>query len=166
MSTGTEARQLTDILHRLDHLEALSQSIYATGTWTPVLAGDTIAGTFTYGAETGADYTRHGNRVFVNGRIRITAVAVAPTGALRITGLPFAAASTSAIAGGLDLSLWHGITLTAGHTQLSLRILNTLTNAQFMESGSGVAAAGVVGGAFALIAGFADFQFTGAYQTA
>ena len=138
-----------------------------SGVWTPVLAGGTIAGIFTYDAVTTGEYTRIGNRVLFNGRVRITAVTTAPTGALRITGLPLAGvAGASAIAGGTNFSLWHGITLTAGRTQLGGRILDTVTSIQFIESGSGVQGLGVLGTAFALIGGVADFQFDGSYRVA
>jgi hypothetical protein len=151
----------------IDPLQGWGFVLPVSGAWVPVLAGGTVAGAFTYDAVTTGEYTRIGNRVLFNGRVRITAVATAPTGTLRITGLPFAGvAGASAIAGGTNFSLWHGITLTAGHTQLGGRILDTTTSIQFIESGSGVQGLGVVGAAFALIAAVADFQFEGSYRAA
>lgn len=162
---GDLIRRIRALEQRIGRTEVRERLLSQQGVWTPVLAGDTTAGSFTYGAENGAEFTRHGNRVFINGRVRISAVAVNPAGALRITGLPFVAASSaSAIAGGVEFSLWHGITLTAGRTELGGRILGTLANIQFIESGSGVQAFGVLGAAFGLLGGFADFQFFGQYR--
>jgi len=63
------------------------------GTWTPAFTGTTIAGTFTYAHNTGR-WTRLGNRVAVSFAVGISAIAVAPTGTMRITGLPFTAFNT------------------------------------------------------------------------
>jgi hypothetical protein len=138
------------------------------GTFTPVLAGNTIAGTFTYdAANTGVAWTRMGDRVLFNGRVRITAIAVAPTGNLEITGLPFAGASvTGSIAGGCAFGAWTGITLTGGRTQLAGDVLSNATAIRLFESGSNLAAAGVLGGGLVLVGGVADFRFSGQYQVA
>jgi hypothetical protein len=61
---------------------------YEEGTWTPVLtpAAGTITPNVTF---TGGRYTKVGNLVTVNGCVYVDSVA-APTGALTVTGLPFA----------------------------------------------------------------------------
>lgn len=161
-----------DIARRLEQSQVVERpgasgqtAFYVSGIWTPVLAGSTIAGTFTYDAtNTGGGYTRIGNRVLINGRIRITAIAVAPTGNLMITGLPIAAtASAFNFPGGVSLPEWRGITLTAGETMLGGRILSSVSQIELMESGSGIAPANVQGGALALIAGVINMLFFGEY---
>lgn len=61
---------------------------YEEGTWTPVLtpAGGSITPNVSF---TGGRYTKIGNLVTVNGCVYVTSVS-SPTGALTITGLPFA----------------------------------------------------------------------------
>lgn len=140
-------------------------SFYDVGTFTPVLQGTTIAGTFTYdAANTHVEWSRIGNRVMLNGRLRITAIAVAPTGNLQIITLPFTPlASAGSIAGGVGL-VYTGITLTAGHTQLQGDILSGAAAIRLFEVGSNIAAASVVGGALVLVGGVADFRFSGHFQ--
>ena len=64
--------------------EALSQ--YTEGTWTPVIAGSTVAGAGTYTLQDG-NYTRIGNLVFISGTVTWTAHT--GTGNMLLTGLPF-----------------------------------------------------------------------------
>ena len=58
-----------------------------SGTWTPAFAGTTIAGSFTYAAQLGR-YTRVGNQVIIHAYVQISAIGVAPTGNMQITGIP------------------------------------------------------------------------------
>lgn len=67
---------------------------YEEGTWTPVFAGTGTAGTFTYSVQTGI-YTKVGRKVTVIGQILLSAISVAPTGVMRIYGLPFTAGLTN-----------------------------------------------------------------------
>lgn len=141
-------------------------SFYDFGTFTPALQGTTIAGTFTYDATTTACYwSRFGNRVLLNGRVRITAITVAPTGNLQIITLPFTPATvTGNIAGGVLFQTWTGITLTGARTMLSGDILSGAAAIRFFESGSNLAAASVIGGGLVLVGGSADFRFSGQYM--
>ena len=61
--------------------------ISAMGTWSPAFVGTGVAGTFTYTVQQGY-YTLIGDRMFINGRIAISAIAVNPTGSMQITGQP------------------------------------------------------------------------------
>lgn len=65
---------------------------YEEGTFTPVLYGLTTAGVGTYMAQTGR-YTRIGNVVAIT--LALSWTAHTGTGSMRISGLPFAAASLS-----------------------------------------------------------------------
>jgi hypothetical protein len=68
---------------------------YASGTWTPTFAGTGTAGTFTYTANRYGRYVRMGQVVTVFGRVIISAISVAPTGVMLISGLPFTPVNTS-----------------------------------------------------------------------
>jgi hypothetical protein len=63
---------------------------YEEGTWTPVVAGSTTAGTASYSAAVGR-YTKIGNRVFI--QCYVDWSSGTGTGSLWITGLPFTAAN-------------------------------------------------------------------------
>jgi hypothetical protein len=67
---------------------------YEEGSWTPTFEGGTTNPTLTYAAQV-ARYTKIGNVVTVNGRIRVGAISSAGSGTCFIAGLPFATASTS-----------------------------------------------------------------------
>jgi hypothetical protein len=65
---------------------------YEEGTFTPVIAGTTTAGSATYTRQAGV-YTKIGNQVFYS--IDVIYSAGNGTGNLKITGLPFTSSSTS-----------------------------------------------------------------------
>lgn len=92
---------IKEIKRRLERLESNEQLLTARGTFTPAFAGTGTAGTFTYVAngQKGA-YARNGNQVTIHIYVQISAISVAPTGNMRITGLPFTAASV-----GMDFSM-------------------------------------------------------------
>lgn len=137
-----------------------------SGTWTPVLQGSGIAGTFTYDAtNTGGEYTRLGNRVLFQGRVRITAITVNPTLNLTITGLPITAGSPSfGRAGDGAFGSWQGFTLPAGYTQVGLLIVGGTTACTIQRMGSAVAQATMQGADVALVGGVANFDFYGEYR--
>lgn len=70
----------------------LSNSFYATGTWTPTMLGLGTAGTPTYGVQIGR-YARYGDTVFVEGRVSWSAHT--GTGNMGFGGLPFTVANVS-----------------------------------------------------------------------
>ena len=70
---------------------------YEEGTWTPVLAGSTTAGTYVYDTDrTGGQYTKIGRLVTIRGAFRVSSVTSAGTGDATITGVPFVAANVAA----------------------------------------------------------------------
>ena len=80
-----------------DTTQANALDDYEEGTWTPVYRGAGTAGTYTYGDQIGV-YTKIGRSVHVTLRLtNITEVAAA-SGAIRISGLPFA--SDASMTGG------------------------------------------------------------------
>jgi len=139
-------------------------TFYATGNFVPVWVGTTIAGTFTYTAASCiVEWSRFGNRLLYSGRIEISAIAVAPTGNLTITGWPFAAVADAGmtIAGGGAMIVWT-LNVDAGYTQVSLQAVNGSAVLGVVRSGDNVAPATVLGGE--LIAG--NCWFEGQYRVA
>ena len=69
---------------------------YEEGTWTPVLAGTTTAGTYVYDtARTGGQYIKIGKQVTVRGSLRVSSVTSAGSGSAIITGAPFTSPNVS-----------------------------------------------------------------------
>lgn len=66
---------------------------YEEGTWTPVVAGSSVAGAGTYSVQTGK-YTKIGNFLCV--LFQVTYTGHTGTGNITITGLPFSPALTTA----------------------------------------------------------------------
>jgi hypothetical protein len=135
-------------------------------TWNPNLVGTGTAGTFTYTLRSGT-YTRLGTRVLFEGRINISAITVAPTGNLTITGLPFSSTSPgSGIPGVANFTDFTGVTFGAGYTTLGGRVNTGATTIALTESGSNKQAIFLPAAALVLVGGVAEFVFGGHYQTA
>lgn len=83
---------------------------YAESTWTPLLTGSGGGGSYTLGTLFG-EYVRTGSMVTVWGRYTVGTLSVAPSGTLRLSGLPFAARSTT--------SAFYALTI--GYTDTSLQ---------------------------------------------
>lgn len=153
-------RALSDDLERLRKADAGGTG----GSFVPEWQGSGTPGTFTYTASaTLVEWWIEGNRLLYNGRIVITAISVAPTGALSIIGWPYAGVSDSgmAIAGGGAMISW-ALNVAAGYTDVSLNFVNGSSAASLVRSGDNVAIAGVQGGE--LIVG--DCRFAGQYRIA
>lgn len=116
------------------------------GSWTPAYFGDGTAGTFTYTQQVGR-YIRIGNLVWVTGRVTISAISVAPTGNLSITGLPFTSSSTAQVLPTIPITRMTGITLTASYTWLAGEIATNGTSIILFQNGSAQASAQLQGGA-------------------
>lgn len=155
-----------DLERRIGQTEVRETPRSAIGTWTPELAGSTVAGTFTYAATTGGNYTRMGSTVFFSGRITISTVSVAPTGNLRITGLPFTATTvTSGTAGGVSFDFWSLVNLSgAPDVYLGGWIQSGATTIDLLVSDNNGGAARFLTGAGAAVGTNTDISFRGQYQ--
>lgn len=172
----SDMQQQRDIARRLEQTQVIERpggvtgftTFFDSGVWTPTLVGSGTAGTFTYDAtNTSAEWSRFGNRVLVNGRVRITAITVAPTNNLGIGGLPFVSATSGQqVAGGLAILSYTGITLTGARTQLNAIVTDAVQTALLFESGSNLATAIVQGTGLVLVGGVGDFRFEGQYTVA
>lgn len=72
----------------------LPKSTLTSGTWTPVLYGDTTEGVVTYSGRQGA-YRKIGDVCFTAFRIDVSGYTVLPAGKVRIKGIPYAANNNS-----------------------------------------------------------------------
>lgn len=122
---------------------------YEEGTWEPTLT--TAAGDFaslTYHGDTGGRYTKIGERVILNGTVRLTAFSVGSVGgdAVYIGGLPFTTAQrtngdNADDIGPLASTVWTGGASSSKrptHTQ-AIHNLNTTLRVWFYNPGSGTA---------------------------
>lgn len=106
-------RQITALQRDVARLAAQERIRYATGTWTPAFTGSIIAGTFTYTQQTGR-WRRVGDTILYWFDVGISAITVAPTGNMRITGLPTTA-------------LTYGFTTLSAITQIDITANKFLT---------------------------------------
>ncbi|MDF2948157.1 MAG: hypothetical protein K0R07_167 [Sedimentibacter sp.] len=89
------------------------------GSWTPILAGQTTAGTNTYSAQVGK-YYKMGKFVHVEFGITMTAKDAAMAGNVQLKGLPFAASSGSIVGmATMKIGRYDNITFGTGYTELS-----------------------------------------------
>jgi hypothetical protein len=111
---------------------------YEEGTWTPTIVGTTTAGTGTYSFQ-GGQYTKIGNRVFVEGYMSWSAHT--GTGNMRIGGLPFALGSASFYSSG-SIGDVNAIALTAGNTLTILGVASSSSiEMRQLPTGGGTSAA-------------------------
>ena len=68
---------------------------YEEGTWTPTVAGDTTAGSYTYSTQSGA-YTKIGGVVTAHFTLTAITTSSAGSGSIKIAGLPFTSAGSGA----------------------------------------------------------------------
>ena len=79
---------------------------YEEGTWTPVFAGSSTAGTYTYGTQTGK-YTKIGNKVTLWCLLNDITTGSAGSGASIVNGLPFTSAGGNTAIGSLLLEVFN-----------------------------------------------------------
>lgn len=154
-------QELQEEISRLKTPDALYRD---SGSFTPVWVGTGTAGTFTYTANVNlVEWTVISNTLFYRGRLSITAITVAPTLNLTITGWPYPGVSDANLnfAGGGTFTGW-AINTAAGYTQVGLQFANGSSVANLVESGDNLAPANVQGGE--LIVG--SCRFAGHYQIA
>lgn len=140
-----------DVLRRLkkhdtilDRLNTREQG-GVTGTFSPTFTGSGGAGSITYDTQFG-HYTLINDLCFCRIHINTAVVTSVPTGNLQIGGLPFTSANVTE-AGPAACADYSNINLTAGYTQLGVRVDASATTALFIQSGDNVTAAAVAGSA-------------------
>lgn len=102
---------------------------YEEGTWTPVVAGATTAGTYTYAAQAGS-YTRIGRQVSVWCSLQNITASSAGTGTITIKNLPFTIANDTAMLVGAPSPLYIrqlAASVTGAKGTFTLPIKNTTT---------------------------------------
>jgi len=125
-----------DIARRLEQTQVIERpgasgqtTFYASGTFTPAFTGSGTPGTFTYSGQSGR-YTRVGNLCYVRIYLEVSAVSVAPTGDLNVTGLPFTSAASF---GALAVGYLNSFNLTANCVQLTAYVEASSTLIRLME---------------------------------
>lgn len=126
--TANEVAQIENIdAETITNTQWAALADYATGSFTPTVTGTGTAGTFVYSTQTGS-YTKIGNLVTVVLDVAVSSVSVAPTGNVRLSGLPFTSSSDLA-----ELNVaWSGITL--GATVINVMAQTTGTQLAFLDS--------------------------------
>ena len=117
-------------------LQQGSVTVLESGTWTPVLAGASVAGSHTYSTQAGR-YYRTGDHVYVTSRIGLSSKDAAMAGAVRITGLPFTAIGGSAANFCVALDLINSITPTAGTEMITAAAIAGAAYIEFQEQNFG-----------------------------
>jgi hypothetical protein len=143
MSDPTIYAQLAAMEKRLKALER-QESGGLSGTWTPVVTGSLTPGTLTY--TTIARYVRLGPMAFCGFTVVFSAIAVAATGDLQITGMPFTARNLTGYQQSGVLSQWNNLDYTAGYTP-GFNIINNSTTLEFVQSNDNVASLVIPAGA-------------------
>jgi hypothetical protein len=85
-------------------------------SWTPVISGDSTAGTQTYSNQNGR-VTKIGNMYFAEFRVTMTAKDAATAGNIFISGFP---GTPTATGGGGSIASYSNVDLAVGYSQLSL----------------------------------------------
>lgn len=115
--------------------------LYQEGTFTPVLTGDSTAGTQTYSTQVG-EYIKIGRLCHVCIRLIMTAKGGTTAGSITITGLPFTSENNSDanFRQALALGSFGNFDLTAGYTFLGARAQNNAAILELIQSGDNVGA--------------------------
>ena len=74
---------------------------YEEGTWTPVLGAETSSTGQTYTSQVGR-YTKIGNRVYITGYVKLSAVGTLTGAYATIKGFPFTASASAIFSGGIN----------------------------------------------------------------
>ena len=102
------------------------------GTWTPVIRGETTAGTPTYIAQNGV-YNRTGNQVYAWGRIQLSSKG-GMAGDMKISGLPFTSRGSFRTA---VIGLCTNITFPTNTKQLACYVVHDAVEFHFIRDGRG-----------------------------
>jgi len=129
-----------NLQHIEDQVKDITDAALTEGTWTPTLIGSTTAGTQTYSVQVGT-YIKIGKLIHIQGYVAISAKDAAMAGDLRVGGLPFATSTATNNYGSISTSVFIGLTLGSGLTQVGLRIDPNTSYLTVVASGSATAAA-------------------------
>jgi hypothetical protein len=105
-----------------------------SGTFTPVIAGSSVAGVQSYTTQTGY-YTKIGNRVFVEIFIVLSSVDGTISGGIVLKGLPFASKIDATYRGIIPISYFANLDLPASQPYVSGLIMNNSSQIALRVSG-------------------------------
>jgi hypothetical protein len=137
--TGLAALAAGDVLT----VVVLSTIGVESGSWTPVLAGSTVAGAHTYSTQLGT-YALIGGLVYVKFNVALSAYDAACSGNMLITGLPFTSANDG-VTSALSMSSVNGVVvLNSQNTIFALSVSPSqsrigLSKRSILATGTGLA---------------------------
>lgn len=136
---------------------------YNEGSWTPVLAGGSTAGTQTYAHQVGR-FTQTGNTVTAHFSFLLTAFDGATSGIMTITGLPSTASTVANLVFSGAVGPYSAINLDAagGYSQLVIMVQNNASIINIQECGDNVSVANLTEADFGNTSGL---RGTLTYQT-
>ncbi|WP_394884043.1 hypothetical protein [Clostridium butyricum] len=132
-NTSNITNHLADLVTDSDGVHGLK---YESGIWTPVLVGQTTAGSNTYIVQDG-NYIRVNKLVFINCRVLVATQDPAMDGNVRIAGLPFNAANTYA-RGGVSIGEISGVIISDSYKLITGEVENNSNTISFFINGNGV----------------------------
>lgn len=154
--------ELDLLRRRVEQLEQVERLLTTRNTFTPSIAGSGTAGTFTYLSQYGS-YYRHGPTCHVQIYLEVSAVSVAPTGELRVTGLPFTAAAFNPRAfAAMTIGYLSSFNLSANCVQLTAYVQAGSTYIRLMEAFDNAATAAFPAASFQA----SGIVLSGAYEVA
>lgn len=124
-------RQILALARRVADLERQELGVF--GSWTPVFAGSGTTGTIVYSLQIGR-YARVGQICYVQGYLAVSGITVAPTGTLRVTGLPITTLNAASVHCAPAVG-WANLNLSAGYTQQGLITEPNSTYLRVVEMG-------------------------------
>lgn len=115
-------------------LSVATMGDYAAGPWTPTLVG-TSGGPATYAVQSGS-FEKIGRQVTVRFYVGLTNLG-GLAGNVAIGNLPYPNNNTTNDMGICSMSVWTGVTMTAGYTQLAALVTQGQSMATLYAAGSG-----------------------------
>lgn len=124
------------------YYELMNPADFSSGTWTPTLQDASLSDGEgqTYSHQYGS-YTKVGNRVFIHGSMKMTAIGTLTGPEARIAGLPFTSSSTSNSDGGVTVTYMDGTA--APETPMTGLVVPNTTHIRLYETSTGSISTGV-----------------------
>ena len=137
---------------------------YEEGTWTPYLEGNTTAGAFTYGDQTGV-YVKVGKKITITCNFSDINISTASAGSLVVKGIPYTSASGSGGKFSSGTLEYQNIDLHASTRSLSTLILNNASQVYLRETRDSISVQNTTSSQFVPANGNVNIVFALTYFT-